>query len=127
MPPQYRSNPLDKLKVVGICLIVVSILGVLNIVAGMVIRIVGGQDVFDFENPEVIGVWAATIFIPMLNLAVLFGGINMLRGKAFASCMAAGIIAVIPLCTPCVVLGIPFGIWALIVLNQPDVKAAFQS
>jgi len=40
--------------------------------------------------------------------------------------MAAAIVACVPFCSPCVVLGIPFGIWALVVMAKPEVRAAFQ-
>ena len=48
----------------------------------------------------------------------LLGG----AGLALTGC----ILACIPCCSPGCVLGIPFGIWGLIVLNQEDVKRAFQ-
>ncbi len=34
--------------------------------------------------------------------------------------------AMIPCVSPCCLLGLPLGIWALIVLVKPEVKAAFQ-
>jgi hypothetical protein len=39
--------------------------------------------------------------------------------------MAAAIIAMIPCFSPCCVLGLPFGIWALVVLSKPEVKSQF--
>ena len=41
--------------------------------------------------------------------------------------VTASILAVIPCLSPCFILGIPFGIWALVVINQADVKEAFHS
>lgn len=38
----------------------------------------------------------------------------------------AAILAMIPCVSPCCLLGLPLGIWALIVLLKPEVKAAFQ-
>jgi hypothetical protein len=40
--------------------------------------------------------------------------------------MAASIIAIIPCFGPCCCLGIPVGIWALVVINKPEVKSAFR-
>jgi len=40
--------------------------------------------------------------------------------------VAASIIAMIPCVSPCCCLGLPFGIWALVVLARPAVKSAFQ-
>ena len=35
------------------------------------------------------------------------------------------IVSMLP-CSCCWTLGLPFGIWALVVLNQPEVKDAFR-
>jgi hypothetical protein len=40
--------------------------------------------------------------------------------------MAAAIIAMVPCISPCCLIGLPIGIWALTVLNDPSVKAAFR-
>ena len=59
---------------------------------------------------------------------ILFGAIQMKQAKMYGVCMAACILSVIPcVCTSCGCLGIPFGIWALIVLMDPEVKSAFTS
>jgi hypothetical protein len=56
----------------------------------------------------------------------LLGAIAMLRGRGYRLALAGAISTVIPCevycCLPC----LPFGIWALIVLNNRDVKAAFR-
>jgi predicted Zn finger-like uncharacterized protein len=41
--------------------------------------------------------------------------------KTFTAC----ILAMIP-CVNCCILGLPFGIWGLVVLNKPEVKDAFR-
>jgi len=46
-----------------------------------------------------------------------------LRNYEFA--FLAAILAMIPCVTPCCFLGLPFGIWAVIVLRKPGVKDAF--
>ena len=62
----------------------------------------------------------------VMNLVIIIGAVHMMRLKSYSSAMTAAVLAVIPLCSPCVVLGIPFGIWALVVLSNADVKAAFR-
>lgn len=48
-------------------------------------------------------------------------------GRSYGVAFAGAIISVIPcIGSPCCALGIPFGIWALVVLNDPTVKAAFR-
>ena len=61
-----------------------------------------------------------------LAILVLMGGIKMNKLESYSLAMAASIIAVIPCFSPCCLLGIPIGIWALVVLNDPNVKSAFK-
>lgn len=41
--------------------------------------------------------------------------------------MAVSILSMVPCVSPCCLLGLPVGIWALVVLNTPEVKQAFRS
>ncbi len=59
-------------------------------------------------------------FIPAL--VIFFGAFQMLRLSSYAWSMAAAIVAIIA----CSLIGLPMGIWALIVLAQPDVREAFK-
>jgi hypothetical protein len=62
-----------------------------------------------------------------LSVVILFGAIQMKRLQHYALARTAAIIAVIPCLTPCCILGLPFGIWALMVLGDNSVRAAFRS
>jgi len=55
---------------------------------------------------------------------VIAGAISMLRLKLYALAMTGSIVAMAP-CSGCCLLGLPLGIWALVVLNRPDVRNAF--
>jgi len=72
-----------------------------------------------------IGTVLGAIFLVVYNLIIIMGAINMLKLKKQGAAKMGAILAVIPLCSPCIVLGIPFGIWALVTMNRPDVKAMF--
>ena len=63
----------------------------------------------------------------LVSAFVVFGAIQMKNAKMYGVSLAAAIISVIPCLSPCICLGIPFGIWALIVLMDQDVKSAFTS
>ena len=65
------------------------------------------------------------LFQIALNGVVFFGALKMKNLENYGLSMSAAIIACIPCCS-CCCLGIPVGIWALIVLNKPEVKSAFQ-
>lgn len=61
-----------------------------------------------------------------LSSLIFFGGLKMKNLESYGLAMAAAILAIIPFCNPCYCVGIPGGIWALIVLAKPEVKAAFR-
>lgn len=65
------------------------------------------------------------ILVLLANAFVVFGGLKMKNLESQGLAMAAAIVALIP-CCPCGCIGIPIGIWALVVLNKPGIKAAFQ-
>jgi hypothetical protein len=52
------------------------------------------------------------------------GALQMMRGRAFLLCVTAALLAVVPW-SPAWLLGLPTGIWALVVLSQPEVLIAF--
>jgi hypothetical protein len=56
---------------------------------------------------------------------VAYGAWCMRRGIRYRVSVVASILACIPLISPMVWIGIPFGIWAVIVLRRPEVRAAF--
>jgi serine/threonine protein kinase len=57
---------------------------------------------------------------------LLNGGLLMKQLRSYPSALAAAILAVIPW-SPGWIIGLPFGIWALIILRQPPVIAAFRN
>jgi hypothetical protein len=67
----------------------------------------------------------AAFFFTGILIAV--GGAKMAFMESYSMARIGAALACIPLISPFVVWGIPFGIWALIVLNDPKVKAAFEA
>jgi hypothetical protein len=72
-----------------------------------------------------------TLFMAMVlipALITIFGGIQMCRGRSYGLSVTASILAAIPCLSPsaCCLLGMGIGIWALVVLFNPDVKASFR-
>ncbi len=71
---------------------------------------------------------AISLGIPaFLNLFVIVGAFFMRSLSAWGLCMVAAVVALIPGATGCCITGMPFGIWALVVLSRSDVKAAFSA
>jgi hypothetical protein len=56
---------------------------------------------------------------------ILFGGLKMQKLENYGLAMAASIVAMIPCISPCCLVGLPIGIWAVVVLSKPEVKNAF--
>jgi hypothetical protein len=59
------------------------------------------------------------------GILMIVGGLKMLRLESYGWSMAACVVAVLPF-NPVGILGLVVGIWGLVVLNQPDVRKAFQ-
>jgi hypothetical protein len=57
---------------------------------------------------------------------ILFGGIKMRSLQSYGLCMTASILAMVPCTSGCCLIGLPVGIWALVVLSKPEVKNSFR-
>jgi hypothetical protein len=62
-----------------------------------------------------------------MAVVIFMGAGKMKRLESYGFAMAVSIIAMIPCISPCCLIGLPMGIWALVVLLDPNVKAAFRS
>lgn len=133
------NNPLDKIKAPAICLIVVGALnaaiGVLTLLSG-ILRLTGinGKETLPASEAERFGYYVGTFGsygLALLSLiiapVIIYGAIQMMKGRKFGLARASAILAIIPLTSCCFLIGIPIGIWALIVLSKPDVKSFFQN
>jgi hypothetical protein len=61
----------------------------------------------------------------ILNIVILIGGAQMIRMKTWGLGMSASILAMINAGNCCCLLGLPVGIWSLVVLLNDDVKSSF--
>jgi predicted Zn finger-like uncharacterized protein len=57
-------------------------------------------------------------------IVVTVGAVKMKNLSSYGFAMTACILAMLP-CSVCCILGLPFGIWGLVALNNPAVKDAF--
>jgi hypothetical protein len=86
-----------------------------------------GWTVDDFRNIYVRGGYGGGGFWVLCALLTVAGGACMLARKARGLAILSAIVTAVPCVTsPFCLLGMPIGIWALIVLFQPDVKNAFR-
>lgn len=136
MPPHIAEA---KVKLPAIFLMCVAPLGILFVIFDFAARIANNGQVPNFgadpnaagfKEGAIIGNYIGMVFdfaVLAMQVAVIIGAYNMLKLQNRMSAMTASIISVIPCFSACCVLGIPFGIWALVVLNDPGVKANFKS
>ena len=61
----------------------------------------------------------------IINALIFLGALKMKGLQSYGLANTAAILALIPCCGPCLCVGIPLGIWALVVLRKPEVRAAF--
>jgi hypothetical protein len=70
---------------------------------------------------------AAGVFGVVVGVLALFGAIRMKKLESYVLSIVTTILVMIPCISPCSLLGLPFGIWALVVLSDQSVKSAFRS
>ena len=132
----------SKLKPPGIALIVVGSIGLLCTGGYFLVSVAlmaSGAPEFkpppELKDPlEIngfyVGLYGALFAMALnslLQIFVILGGVAMLRAKGRGMAWTGSVLSVIPVLTSsCCVLGIPVGIWALIVLSDANVKRVFK-
>ena len=137
--PSYQSptsdgDALSKVSGPGIGLIVTAAIGMCVQVLGILMNIlgVGMGAAAGPDNPAAamnmisggFGIVMGVVGI-IVGIVVLIGAMKMRKLQSYGFAMTAAIIAMIPCISPCCLLGLPFGIWALVILLKPEVKASF--
>jgi hypothetical protein len=143
-PPYTPTGPstVDAQRLVSgpaIGLLVTAGLGFLAQIIGLLMNLLGmgmaGMSATDYQGMEgaewmaplmsgTIGIISAVIGIGIAVL-IFFGALKMKQLKSYGLSMTAAIVAMVPCISPCCLVGLPIGIWALVVLLKPEVKAAF--
>ena len=62
----------------------------------------------------------------LTSLLTLAGARNMLMLRSYRLALTSAILTALPFVTPCCVLGQVAGVWAFILLMQPDVRSGFE-
>jgi len=142
-PPSFpsgggREAALQAVKGPAIALIIIASLGVVYYVfSGLLNLFTGGATLHHTIRPDMsphVRAFLEGMHSPLagvLNFViaavdgfVLYGATEMLRLRNYGVAMAVAIIALVP-CQCCCLFGLPAGIWALVVLNKPEVKSQF--
>ncbi len=124
------NGPAIALIIVSVIAIVLGslalILDIVLIVTGIVERMeeVNDGPISEYTQITIRSIWGLVLLVT--SSFVLYGAIQMYALKKYGTARAAAIVAMIPLLGPCCFLGIPFGIWALVVLGKPGVRQVFR-
>src|SRR5262245_24331536 len=97
-------------------------------VAGIVIGIsLLALLIFSMDNSSEAGVafLFAASFRCLMSATVFFGSIGMIQLKRHNLARLAALLASVPGVSPCLLIGLPFGIWGMIALNDKEVKRVF--
>ena len=127
----------QKLRAPAIGLIVAGslngITGLFAILSGL-FRLTGiaGKETLPADQAEKMGFMIGTVgsyIVSLLSLllapVIIYGAVQMMQGKKPGLAKIAAILAIIPVTSCCFLIGIPMGIWSLVVLAKPEVKAIF--
>jgi predicted Zn finger-like uncharacterized protein len=139
--PRRRSRHSEEAETAvtppAICLMVLGGLNIALLILDIVLRFLslsllaatGAGQAPGNDPEEVVGNVVGglfSVFGIFLAAGMIFGGYKMKRLEYYGLAMAVSILAMIP-CWNCCLLGLPLGIWSVITLNRPEVKAAFTS
>jgi len=134
LPSQPNPFAAQRVSSPATALIVTAILGLIAQVLGMIFNMISlaagpagrGQDAFPVVFGGGINL-AFGAFGLVMGVLILIGAMKMKNLENYSFAVVSAFIAMIPCVSPCCLLGLPFGIWALVVLNDDSVKAAFRS
>ena len=114
------------------------ITGALNAALGLLVVVSGFKKALGLANDpamasaagigNVVGLFTAQLPF-LLNLVaapvIIYGAVKMFNGSSYGWAKAASILAIVPVTSCCFLVGAPIGIWALVVLSNPEVKMFF--
>ena len=141
------SGPSIALLVAGIINVLTALISIVNGVGAMLMGDQLGNQMFE-QNPafqemqnqpgapgpadmqQFMAINAgANVAVGILGLIVaaviIIGALKMKKLESHGLAMTASILAMIPCLSSCCLIGLPVGIWCVVVLVKPEVKSAF--
>lgn len=124
VPGEYTQQVIrNKVRGPAIGLIVVGALNLLWLALFAVVFAIGVAE--GEMDDDMLGL---VILIPILllkSVAVIYGGLQMMKLRNYAAAIMAVVISFLPCCY-CYVFELPIAIWAVVVLSDHHVRAAFK-
>jgi hypothetical protein len=112
-----------------------GMIGLLALLGGLMrLSGIGGRESLPVEDAERIGYMTSTVVTYSMSLlsllvapVIVYGAVQMMKAKNYRAARIAAILVIIPFTSCCFLVGIPMGVWALVTLGKPEVKAAFSN
>jgi len=133
--PEPGEPPRAKVMAPAIAMLLLAGLGLMMGTLGVIMAMFGDAPPINPDDPEFmqafqrgrVGALAVVLQVTLssLNLVIIAGAIQMLRFKSWGLALTAAIVSMCNVGNCCCLLGIPVGIWALVILLQQDVQRAF--
>lgn len=128
--PYYAEN---KVKPCAMTLLITTIVMMVVIVLSLILNLLGvgmaatsnNQQGMEVMIQGVVGMVQGIIGLAV-GTFVIYGSNQMLKLQNYSVAVATCILSMIPCLSPCCIIGLPVGIWGLVILNDPQVKSAFQ-
>ena len=147
-PEAARAAALQRIELPALALIGVGVLGILLHLAGLAGALLnlalqrGERDELlrdlvgrmpelapAFEAGFAVGTVLSVLFYLVgiaLSVVIVVGGLRLRRLRSRGLGLAAAVLAMVPCLGPCCVLGVPIGVWSLVVLSDPEVRRQFE-
>ena len=124
---QKMQGPATGMKVtavVGAIATLVSI--VMNVLGVGMAGMEGGDEGMAGMMSGGVGIAVGVIGLAVAVFLWIVAG-KMERLQDYNLCLVGAIAAMVPCISPCCFIGLPIGIWAVVVMAKPEVKEAFAS
>lgn len=132
----------SRVKAPAIALLVVGILDLLTALFALVQALMGGGAAsidtsgMTAEQADLVEKFAAAggpvgiaigLFWAITSAVVILGAVKMMKLQSWGLALTGSIVAMIPCIVHpcCILIGIPIGIWSIVVLMNQEVKSAF--
>ena len=99
-------------------------LNVFTLLGGTAVTLNEGADGIGILANGAVGLGINAVGV-ITGVIVLVGAMKMKNLSSHNLAIAVSVVAMLPCLSPCCVMGLPLGIWSLITLLDPEVKAGF--
>ena len=114
---QHEQGTRHAVRLPAVCIAVLCVVDLLAI----------GITEWRFPAQGVTALRALELLHVIVTPVVLYGALRMYQLRSYRFVKLTALLAAIPLLGPCLILGTPVGVWALVVLSNPHVEASFES